>query len=289
MDKLCKAVKTEYDYALKTYSPCEECADGILSERDVFNAHFVLADYFIKRGEEARFGILNYDMLSSAVARQSVGFAGQQKWKDHYTKVATLSFGLDKNHAFQDCNKRTALLCMLLALHCNKRHLVCRKSELELLLIRIAANEMHLYKDFKKYKKHGDDAIVMYVANFLRKNSRIIDNQYRVLTYEEFNSKLKKYDVWLDNAQGGYIDVMQNQTSKTLFGLKTTTKPTKIYQIGFKGWKAQINMKAMKCVLKEAGLTTDKGVDLHTFYEGEEPEYILIEEYFEVLKRLKDK
>lgn len=83
MDKLCKAVKTEYDYALKTYSPCEECADGILSERDVFNAHFVLADYFIKRGEEARFGILNYDMLSSAVARRSVKGSDSFLGKNH--------------------------------------------------------------------------------------------------------------------------------------------------------------------------------------------------------------
>ena len=56
-----------------------------------------------------------------------------------------------------------------------------------------------------------------------------------------------------------------------------------------RGWKRQINLKAVKSVLKETGLTTDNGIDLKTFYEGTEPEYKLIEEYFEILKRLKDR
>ena len=32
----------------------------------------------------------------------------------------------------------------------------------------------------------------------------------------------------------------------------------------------------------------ENGLDMKTFYEGGEPEYKLIEEYFDVLKRLKD-
>ena len=48
-----------------------------------------------------------------------------------------------------------------------------------------------------------------------------------------------------------------------------------------------INPKAVKNVLKESGLI-NKGLDMKTFYEGGEPEYKLIEEYYTVLKRLKD-
>lgn len=230
---------------------------------------------------------MNYGLLSSAVARQSVGFNGQCKWCDDESKVSTLAFGLDKNHAFNDGNKRTALLCLLLALHRKKRHLVCKKKKLETLLVRIAANEMDKYPDFKRFKKHGDDAIVVYMANFLRKQSRKIDNSFRTMTYEEFNRKLKKYNIRLDNAQGAYIDVLQIKEEKKLFGLLKRNKETRVLQIGFPGWKRQINPKAVKNVLKVCGLF-ENGLDMKTFYEGGEPEYKLIEEYFDVLKRLKD-
>lgn len=288
MNNLDIKIKAEYDYSLREYKP-NNYSNGILSERDVFDAHFVLADFFLATGEMVRFGILNYDMLSSAVSRQSVGFGNYSKWTDPYSKVSTLAFGLDKNHAFNDGNKRTALLCMLLALHRLKRRLTCEKKALEILLVRIAANEMDQYKDFKKYKKYGEDAVVMYMANFLRRNSQVIDNTFRTLTYEEFNGKLKTYGVRLDNPQGAYIDVFQQVSEKKWFGLKQENKKVKRLQIGFPGWKRQINFKAVRSVLKETGLTTDNGIDLKTFYEGTEPEYKLIEEYFEILKRLKDR
>ncbi len=289
MTNLNVKVKAEYDFFLREYNP-SNITDGILSEREVFDAHFVLADFFIATGEMVRFGILNYDMLSSAVARQSVGFGNYSKWNDAYSQVSTLVFGLDKDHAFNDGNKRTALLCMLIALHRLKRRLTCRKKELETLLIRIAANEMNNYKDFKKFvKKHGEDATVMYTANFLRKNSRALDNTFRTLTYEEFNRKLKSHGVWLDNPQGAFIDVFQQVTEKKWLGLKQENKKVRKLQIGFPGWKRQINPKAVRSVLKETGLTTENGIDLKSFYEGTEPEYKLIDEYFVILKRLKDK
>lgn len=167
--------------------------------------------------------------------------------------------------------------------------MTCKKKELEVLLVRIAANEMCKYRDFGKFKrKFGDDAIVMYMSNFLRRNSSRIDNTFRTMTYEEFNRKLSVYNVHLSNPSGAYIDVFQKRERRKLLGLKKITEDVKILQIGFPGWKRQINIKAVKSVLKEAGLTSENGIDMKTFYEGSEPEYLLIEEYFDVLKRLKD-
>lgn len=287
MKNLNSIVQSEYDYSYSAYAPSNNINGGILSELDVFNAHFALADFFVSTGEHARYGILNFGLLSSAVARQFVGYGNDCKWKDYESKVSTLAFGLDKNHAFIDGNKRTALLCMLLALHRNKRYLICKKNKLETLLVRIAANEMDKYSDFKRFKKHGDDAIIVYMANFLRKNSRKIDNTFRTMTYEEFNRKLKVYGVRLDNAQGAYIDVLQIREERKIFGLIKKTKEERKLQIGFPGWKRQINPKAVKNILKICNLF-EKGLDMKTFYDGGEPEYKLIEEYFNVLKRLKD-
>lgn len=289
MKNLRSDIKEEYERSLRTYSP-SEITEGILSEKDVFDAHFLLADFFTSTGELARFGILNFDMLSSAVARQSVGYGKNSKWNDPYSKIATLTFGLTKDHAFQDGNKRTALLCMIMALHRQKRRLECKKSDLEILLVRIAANTMNEYKTFQKYqKKHGEDAIVVFTADLLKSKSRPIDNRFRTLTYEEFNQKLKQYDVWLDNPNGAFIDVMQKVKGRKLFGLIQKDKPVRRLQIGFPGMKRQINLKAVNCVLQATGLTPENGIDRQTFYEGTEPEYRLIEEYFEILKRLKDR
>lgn len=145
---------------------------------------------------------------------------------------------------------------------------------------------MDKYPDFKKFRKHGDDAVVIYMSKFLRKNSRKIDNSFRTMTFEEFNRKLKKYGVKLDNAQCSFINVYQKKEKKFL-GFISKNKEVRILQIGFPGWKRQINPKVVKNVLKESGLI-DKGLDMKTFYEGGEPEYKLIEEYYTVLRRLKD-
>lgn len=57
MKNLNSAVQSEYDYAYSTYSPTNVASDGILSELDVFNAHFALADF-----------------LSLQVKRQDMGY-----------------------------------------------------------------------------------------------------------------------------------------------------------------------------------------------------------------------
>lgn len=290
MNNLSADVKSEYLYSLNMYTPAVSRCGEILSERDVFDAHFVLADVFISTGEMARFGILNFNLLSSAVSRQTVGYGNYSKWPDEYTKVATLAFGLDKNHAFNDGNKRTALLCLLMALHRSNRVLTCKKSKLETLLVRIAANTMNDYSDFKRYtKKYGEDAIVYYIASFIRHNSRKIEQQFRTMTYEEFNRKLNVYGLWLDNPSGNYINVYGERITTKFLGFIRKKEQTKILQIGFPGWKRQINPKAVKNVLKETGITLQNGFDMKTFYEGNEPEYKLIDEYFDILKRLKDK
>ena len=51
MKNLNNVVQSEYDYAFSIYSPSNVANDGILSELDVFNAHFALDDFFVSTGE----------------------------------------------------------------------------------------------------------------------------------------------------------------------------------------------------------------------------------------------
>lgn len=287
MEHLRKDIREDFEYSRRQYNPAVDCNGGLLSEYEIMKAHYILSDYFLSEGESVRFGIHDFGLLSSAVSRQCVAFGGKEKWNTPIHKIATLVFGLVKDHAFNDGNKRTALLSMLLALNKNKRQANCKKEIFETLLVRIAANKLSDYSEFKKF--NGPDAEVEFIADFIRRKTRKVDASTHSLTYEEFNTKLRKYNVWLGDPDGNYINVYQAKpTKKTIFGKQKSQNDRKL-QIGFQGWKKQINPKAMKEVLKVTGLTPANGIDSRVFYFDAAPEYKLIEEYYPVLKRLKDK
>lgn len=297
MDNLRSDIRNDFEYSLRTYNPSRTCNGSCyLSEYDVMKAHYFLSDFFLSEGESMRFGILNFSMLSSAVSRQYVSYGDQKKWNAPLEIIATLVYGLTKNHAFNDGNKRTALLVLLLALKKIKRQANDFKKEFEQLLIRIAANQLSQYKEYKQFEK-DNDAEVLFIADFIRRKTRKIDREYHSLTYEEFNSKLKGFDVWLDHPQHNTINVYQKKKPrfkifkqvKNALSRHSKSQDERILQIGFKGWKCQVFPKTLKSVLRAAGLTPEEGIDSKVFYYGADPEYQLIEEYYSVLKRLKDK
>lgn len=288
MEELRKDIQADFKYSISTYSPKNSIPGAYLSEYDVMKAHYYLSDYFLSEGEEVRFGILNYDMLSSAVYRQTVSFGDVEKWKQPIEKFATLLYGLTKDHAFNDGNKRTAFLCLLMGLHRINRKINCGHKDFEKLLVRIASNNLGLYKSYKSYEKY-DDPEVRFIADFIRRNSKKIDTQFHSITYAGFNQRLKQFDVWMDNPQGNTINVYRKTTKKSFWGLHSKSQDERIIQIGFKGWKKQINPKALKSVLQAAHLTAEFGVDSNVFFYDDEPEYKLVEDYYPILKRLKDK
>ena len=113
-----------------------------------------------------------------------------------------------------------------------------------------------------------------------------MDSSYKPLTFFEFNAILKQYNCYLDNPSGNYINVYQTVSNGLLFK-KTSSR--RVLQIGFPGWKKQINQKAFKETLKALDLTPDRGFDKKVFFENAEPLYKLIHDFEGPLRRLKDK
>ena len=74
MDSLRKDIRADFDYSLKYYNPSKDCEKALLSEYDVMKAHYYLSDYFLSQGESVRFGIHDFNLLSSAVNRQRVSY-----------------------------------------------------------------------------------------------------------------------------------------------------------------------------------------------------------------------
>ena len=287
MNYLAPDLRDDYEYVLREFKPDDNHSDGRISELDVLKAHYVLSDFFLKNGDAVRYGVLNYNMLASAVSRQDVEFDGHKKWTDQFHRMATLVFGLTKDHAFQDGNKRTALLALLLHLNQNKRVLVVEKSFLETLIVNIASGNIEFYKKEYKQYKDSDDPWVELIAHKLRNWTRARDTRLYTITYSDLDTSLHRFGVSLEDPRGNSIGVYVKKETK--FWFRSVSSKVRVCQIGFPGWKKQISDKDLKHLLNETGLTPDNWVDSAVIFKGETPIYELIKEYRKPLDRLKDK
>mgnify|MGYP002516743156 CR=1 FL=1 len=243
---------------------------------DALRAHYLIADYFSSVGEDKiLYGIKTPSLLYSAIGRQEVSFAGKNKWNTPLEKCATLFYGLTKNHAFHDGNKRTSLLIALYNLHIIGRTPTENQKEFETLTKRIAANQLSKYKIYKKYKDN-EDADVLTIAYVLKHLTKKTDKRFYAMTFKEFGQKIEKYGYYMTTPEKNFVKIYKKSNSKW-------KKDLFIRQIGCPSMSYQINEKAAKTILKDMGVE-----DNYNFFKGGEPLYKLIYDYRAPLLRLKD-
>lgn len=251
----------------------------------------MLADYFSDEDESIVYGVKNHTILGSALGRQFTSLGDKLKYSKPIEICGTLFYGLIKNHAFHDGNKRTAFLILVYHLQKHGLQFIERKNKerIETLSVNLAANTLkENYERFARFKDH-DDPEVSFVIDYLERNTRKTDKRYYNVTYNEFDSLLNKYDVKLENPHKNYIDVMQFKFPNGIFKVKKKQKWCKVMTIGFPGWKKKVGLKAVKEVLKKTGLNAENGIDSKVFFKGFPSLSVMIEEYNEPLRRLKDK
>lgn len=287
MEDVLRQLKEDYQRTIDKIKDDPFRGKELICYEDVLKAHYLIADYFIHEGEKVIFGVKDFNLLGSTLGRQFTSFGGHPKWTRPEEICATLFYGLIKNHAFHDANKRTALLTLLYQLNRLGRTISAQQKEFECLAVDIAKDGLHEYKRFEKFKNHPDKE-VLFIAEFLKSNTRLIDKKYYQITFQEFERLLKKYDCHMEVVAGCHVDIIKEEKRKIFFG-KNKIERRKVIQIGFPGWKRQINPKAVKEVLKAAGLTAENGIDSQVFFHGTDPLGALIDEYRGPLKRLKDK
>lgn len=152
-------------HRLNVYTP-----DNCHSVWEVIRAHFLIADFFYSRGEGiGGVGPRDLPLLVSAVSRQWVGFDSALKWNTTYERSATLLFGLVRNHAFHDANKRTAFLSTAHYLLKNGFMLTKSERELEDFTVEIAEKGLGKHRRYRELIRNGDhDPDVRYISWFLR-------------------------------------------------------------------------------------------------------------------------
>ena len=95
-------------------------------------------------------GLSSPALLESALAAPFQTFDGDDLYPSIYQKAARLGFGIVKNHAFIDGNKRTAADAMLVFLYLNDIAVECTQEELAGLFIQTADNKK-TYEDILKW------------------------------------------------------------------------------------------------------------------------------------------
>jgi death-on-curing family protein len=112
---------------------------------------------------------INPNNLASAVARQDTGFGDNYKYQRPHEVAATLFYGIAMNHAFENGNKRTALVSALVSLDRNMLDL-CDTSQQDLyeMATTLAAGELPLVGNMTR----SADAEVTALASWFRARVR---------------------------------------------------------------------------------------------------------------------
>ncbi|WP_374634542.1 type II toxin-antitoxin system death-on-curing family toxin [Ferrovibrio sp.] len=144
-------INAEYERAPAAIGDfCELEGKVYLKTSDVLRAHFQIANHFFLEGEGlGGIGPRDYGLLNSAIHRQAVSFEGTTKWTNLFDIAATLFYGLIKNHAFHDANKRTAFLSVLYQLHENGWCPSVSEKDFEDFTVEVADNQLGKYPRYR--------------------------------------------------------------------------------------------------------------------------------------------
>lgn len=95
-------------------------------------------------------GIRDENLLESAINAPFQTFDNREVFPSIQQKAARLGYGLIKNHAFLDGNKRIGTHIMLVFLALNKIELVYTQTELSDTILKVAADE-YSFEDLLKW------------------------------------------------------------------------------------------------------------------------------------------
>lgn len=289
-------LRQEYNQYTSLYPDLPDFRPPLINVSDVLRAYFILIDYFsdptAENAELMLVGIRDMNLLCSALGRQNTSYAGISKYSAPLDICATLFFGLTKNHAFTDGNKRTALLTLLYQLDRYGLYLRVPQWKFEDLVLAVAGNNLEKWypSEWKATASNTDpdvaDHCVRTISLLLRKMTKKKDNSFHIsITAREFSRTLNQIEGCTCFAENGKIH-MRRDIERGLWGFRRSTE-TKTYSIPYRGDTRTINAGTMRNALTHLGLY-EQYPNYSGFMDGIDPRYMLIQQFEGPLRRLKD-
>lgn len=165
-------------------------------------------------------------------------------------------------------------------------------NELEDFTVEVAENGLSKHQRFKAFVKDRDaDPEIRFISWYLRKNTRRLDNNFYAVTYNQLQTILNRFGYALASPHGNHIDVVKVRIQRPFLGIIGSTREvqTKLGQIGFPRWTAEVGRDAIKTVRQITHLTHKDGVDSASFFRGLDTLQSLITSYHDPLMRLAER
>jgi len=288
-------LQQEYKRYKKCYPDIDEFVRPLMNVSDILRAYFILIDYFSDPTADAEVenmlvGIRDMSLLMSALGRQKACFGKSVKYVKPLDICATLFYGLVKNHAFADGNKRTALLTLLYQLDCYGIRPIASEKDFERLVVAVASN--NLDKAYTKIwneckEKDKTDRCVEVISRRLKQTTKKKDNTFhKNITVSDFSSALQRSPDCTSVIDGSKFKI--TRTIKRGFWIFKQSDLVKSYSIPYRGETRTIGAATIRDALEALDLY-DQYPDYNSFFEGADPRYKLIEQFEGPLRRLKDK
>lgn len=288
-------LKQEYRRYRNLYPDLPELQKPFMNVSDILRAYFILADFFTDNTADTQtetmlIGIRDMGLLESALGRQTVGAFGRMKYAQPLEVCATLFFGLVKDHAFADGNKRTALLTLLYQLDCYGYLPQAPQKEFERLVVAVAANAIsQKYRKEWRHTKIGDDTdrCVTVIARLLKSMTKRKDNSFHMdVTARDLIHAVENVPNCTCKIIGNKIQ-MQRRVERNLWLLSPRIE-YKTYYIPYHGDTRVIGAAPLRDALNALDIY-EQYPDYKSFFSGADPRYMLIQEFEGMLRRLKDK
>lgn len=258
----------------KLYTLTSEC---IVHLHDLLSKNYHLID---KMDAVEPPGVKNMDSLESAVYRQKIGSGDWLKYDSVFSNCATLIFGIVKNHAFHNGNKRVAFLAMIKHLFENGYVTKpdTRHDDIYRVLLALADNNLEkeiekidraIANRHRKVKKASDELQVDILRDWLRKISESKSIRLKTtIKIQTLREMLEKKGIYLE-MNGTFMTLYQVKNKKILGFIKSGTEQINVRTYGLGNSMTEIGPKVLLLIRKDYGLTHSEGFDNKSFYDTE--------------------
>lgn len=212
--------------------------------------------------------------LASALGRQTAGLGSYRKYDSVPLVAATLFYGLALNHPFENGNKRTALVAMLVFLQQNRTLLVgTSEDELYDMATGVAAHEFPLSPGVDR----NSDSEVAAIGAWLAKRTRPLERGDKTMMFKTFRAQMETQGCWFGAPNRNFIKVYR-QTPEGELSAK----------MGYPRANFHVGVQEVKRVRGLLRLDETHGVDSGAFYENDLDAVVdvFVNTYRQVLDRL---
>lgn len=217
---------------------------------------------------------LYLDRLESAVSRQTTGSFDTLKWNRLHHVAATLFFGLVNNHAFENGDKRTALVSLLVLVDKNNQTLsgVSQDELYEL------ATETANWRASRLFDQSEPDSVVIAIGSRFRSSLRRRETGYRNMRMRDFLAALRALGCTVERPDRSFVRIHPPDWAPSGRTIK----------IAYADEGRDVQASYVLSARQSLGLTSDQGVTASTFFDLDPAVDEFVLEYSEVLTRLAD-